>query len=166
MRQLLKNETFKLSFRQRFEELLGTTFSSENIIRHIQDMERKYNPEIDEHCLRWNAPANRNDWQEVVKGLYSFAALRPQIMRKQLMDYMGNPFNLFPNPSTKFLNIDILTDRNNVEQIMIFNSLGQMVFRHNGAWNNPIELPTLQKGVYIVQLHFSDRLYNERLLIQ
>jgi hypothetical protein len=167
MRNLLKNNSFKLAFRQRFEALLSTTFTTENIMQQIQAMEQLYRPEIDEHCLRWNAPSNSNDWQEAVNGLYSFATLRPQYMREQLKDYFGNPFSMYPNPATHgLLNIDILTNKNSVESIRILNSLGQCVFLQNGPWNNPITLPKLKNGVYIVQLRFTDRVYNERLIIQ
>jgi hypothetical protein len=167
IRNLFKNNSFKLAFRQRFEALLSTTFATENIIQHIQAMELLYRPEIDEHCLRWDAPSNSNDWQEAVNGLYSFATLRPQYMREQLKDYFGNPFSIYPNPATHgLLNIDILTHKNSVESIRILNSLGQRVFLQNGSWNNPIALPTLKNGVYIVQLRFTDRIYNERLIIQ
>ena len=165
IRNLLKNKGFKLSFRQRFEELLTTTFNTTNLIQHIQDMENLYAPEINEHCMRWSSPDNINDWHEAVKSLYSFATLRPQIMREQLKGYFGVPFNLFPNPASKLLSIDVLSDENEVESIHILNNLGHSVYKQNGVWNNPLTLPLLQKGFYIVRVRFTDYMYSEQLIV-
>jgi len=97
--------------------------------------------------------------------LYSFAALRPELMKQQLKDHFGNPFTVYPNPTKQLLNIDIHSDKDRVQKISVLNHLGQTVFEHNGSWNNPISLPYLQTGVYILQIRFDDRIYNEQLML-
>jgi hypothetical protein len=165
MRNLLKNKTFRLAFRQRFERLLNTTFSSQNLMQHIQAMESLYRAEIVEHSLRWNVPSNINDWEGAVASLYSFAAIRPTIMKKQLNDYFGNPFTVYPNPTNDLLNIDLSVQDNHFERLSIKNSLGKELMSFNQKWTNPIALHHLKSGVYFIEIQLQGHSYTERLLV-
>ena len=57
-------------------------------MKHIDDEKELYAPEVNEHSLRWTTPNDINDWQEAVKGLYSFASIRPTVMREQLRTFL------------------------------------------------------------------------------
>ena len=46
MNRLLKNASFKLAFRQRFENLLNTTFSTPHLMHHINAMKTLYEIEV------------------------------------------------------------------------------------------------------------------------
>jgi hypothetical protein len=160
IRQLLRNNSFREQFRQRFEVLLSSTFSTPNLIQHIKEMESRYKAEVLEHQQRWNVPDNSNAWLEAVESLYAFASIRPHVMRQLLTDYLGKPFSLYPNPSDNYVHIDV-----QVESITILNAMGQSVYTHNGLWSNPIDISYLAAGMYVVQVRFEERLYKERLMV-
>jgi hypothetical protein len=165
MHHLFKNENFKQSFRYRFNELLESTFSTQNLMKHIDETKALYAPEVNEHCMRWSAPNDINDWQEAVKGLYSFAAIRPTIMKEQLNDYFGLPFSLYPNPTNGLLNIDLLVQDNHFERLSIENSLGKELMSFSQKWTNPITLHHLKSGVYFIEIQLQGHSYTERLLV-
>ena len=165
MHKLFKNDSFRQSFRKRFDDLLCTTFSTQNLMKHIDDEKELYAPEVNEHSLRWTTPNDINDWQEAVKGLYSFAAIRPTVMREQLHDFFGKPFTIYPNPTTALLNIDLLVQENHFERLSIKNSLGKEVVSFSQKWTNPIALHHLKSGVYFIEIQLYGHRYSKRLLI-
>lgn len=165
MHHLFKNNSFRQSFRSRFDDLLMTTFSTQNLMKLIDDTKELYAPEVNEHCMRWSAPNDINDWKESVKGLYSFAAIRPTVMREQLNDFFGLPFSLYPNPSNGLLNIDLSVQENHFERLSIKNSLGKEVMSFRQKWTNPIDLNPLKSGVYFIEIQLQGHCYSERLLV-
>ncbi len=165
MHHLFKNKNFKQSFRYSFNELLESTFSTQNLMKHIDETKALYTPEVNEHCMRWTTPNDINDWQEAVKGLYSFAAIRPTIMKEQLNDFFGLPFSLYPNPTNDLLNIDLSVQDNHFERLSIKNSLGKEVVSFNQKWTNPIALHHLKSGVYFIEIQLQGHCYTERLLV-
>ena len=164
IRQLFRNNNFRVQFRRRFEILLNSTFSTPNLLQHVKEMENLYKAEVLEHQLRWNVPDNSNAWLEAVESLYAFASIRPHVMRQLLTDYLGKPFSLYPNPSNNYFQLEMHTDMP-VENITILNAMGQSVYSHNGYWNKPIDIRHLSAGVYVVQVRFEERLYKERLMV-
>ena len=164
IRQLLRNNSFREQFRQRFEVLLSSAFSTPNLIQHIKEMESLYKAEVLEHQQRWNVPDNSKAWLEAVESLYAFASIRPHVMRQLLTDYLGKPFRLYPNPSDNYVHIDVHSDVQ-MESITILNAMGQSVYTHNGLWSNPIDISYLATGMYVVQVRFEERLYKERLMV-
>ena len=165
MHHLFKNQSFRRSFRYRFEELLATTFSAENLMKHIDQTKALYAPHVQEHCMRWSMPNDINDWLEVVDGLYSFASLRPTVMREQLKDYFGNPFSIYPNPSKGFINIELSVPDQQFERLTIKNSIGKEVMSFENHWPKPMEVRHLNAGVYFLQIQLQGHLFTERLLI-
>ena len=115
--------------------------------------------------MRWTTPNDINDWQEAVKGLYSFAAVRPTKMKEQLNDFFGLPFSLYPNPTNGLLNIDLSVQDNHFEGLSIKNSLGKEVVSLNQKWTNPIALHHLKSGVYFIEIQLQGHCYTERLLV-
>ena len=165
MHHLFKNQSFRNSFRYRFEELLATTFSAENLMKHIDQTKALYAPHVQEHCMRWSMPNDINDWLEVVDGLYSFASLRPTVMREQLKDYFGNSFSIYPNPSKGFINIELSVPDQQFERLTLKNSLGKEVMSFENYWPKPMVVGHLNAGVYFLQIQLQGHLFTERLLI-
>jgi len=60
-------------------------------------------------------------------------------------------FSLYPNPMTDVLNIDT---QENTQDIKIFNTLGKLVY--HGINEKQINTADFSKGVYVVQLTFTD----------
>ncbi|MFL2570149.1 MAG: T9SS type A sorting domain-containing protein, partial [Flavobacteriales bacterium] len=73
-------------------------------------------------------------------------------------------FSLYPNPSKDYFQLEMHTDMQ-VDNITILNAMGQSVYSHNDFWNKPIDIRKLATGVYVLQVRFEERLYNERFLV-
>lgn len=60
-------------------------------------------------------------------------------------------FNVYPNPSKNFLNIDSKT---NIKSVHIFNTLGQMIMTITNAENvSSIDVSNLKTGTYFIQIN-------------
>jgi len=85
LRRLMRNESFRFDFLNRFADLLNTTFLPSNILAHIQARAAQLAPEIAEHALRWRAPSSLGDWKAAVAAIQHFGDLRPDYCRQHLM---------------------------------------------------------------------------------
>ncbi len=75
---------------------------------------------------------------------------------------------IVPNPSTGTIKLVFPTDRT-VEKLEIFNSIGQLVLaQYNESVNlqSNLYLEKLPKGVYLVQLTSSNKIYVDRVILQ
>jgi len=88
-RKLLKNSTFKSSFKNRFNTKLSTTFSSSNVIKIIDDISSKINPEMERNFEKWEGDGvyNKNDWLQEVEKLRVFARKRAAIVKGHLNNF-------------------------------------------------------------------------------
>jgi len=165
MHNLLKNEQFKRDFRFRFDQLINTDFSTYNLMEKIEEMKNTYAPLVYEHSLRWNAPANLEDWNEAINGLMSFASIRPTIVREQLNEYFHLPFTLSPNPSKGFVFIDWKGNYNDFKQIKIRSLEGKLMYSLNLENINSIDLSILKKGAYIAEVRLKDQIYFQKIIL-
>lgn len=65
-----------------------------------------------------------------------------------ITDYDRNSFKYYPNPVTNFLKIE---SEGIVENISIYNLMGQLVEQHLTLLDGQIDMSSLQSGVYVVQ---------------
>lgn len=165
LHHLLQNEHFKKRFRNRFEHLVATSFSTHSMMSHIDSMKAMYAPEVQAHAMRWNAPIDLMDWEEAVDGLYSFAAIRPTQMSNLLQAYFGNPFSIYPNPSRE--NVFIKADEAvlNNAQLSIYNSQGVLIEKKE-CCNASINTAHLSPGVYLFRIRLNDTFYSEKVVIK
>lgn len=84
---LTKNKEFVDEFISSFKNKLETSFRTENTLKVIDEFERNYEPEIQEHINRWRAIMSYAKWKENVDDLRTFASKRPAIQAKQLNDF-------------------------------------------------------------------------------
>ncbi|MDA0325718.1 MAG: choice-of-anchor J domain-containing protein [Bacteroidetes bacterium] len=71
-------------------------------------------------------------------------------------------FNYFPNPVNDVLTIKA---QNNVEDVKVFNMLGQMVLRQNpNSLDCTVDLSAMQTGAYFVQVSIGNRVETVRVL--
>lgn len=165
MHNLLKNDSFKKQFRSRFDQLLNNEFSSSNVISKIKDMKETYAPLVEEHCLRWNAPSNSAEWEEVVSSLESFAVIRPTIVRQQLQEYFKLPFVLYPNPSNGNISLQLFVEETSLKQFNIKTLSGQTVFNKNKWDQNAIDITFLNPGVYIAEIVLNKHVYYQKIIV-
>lgn len=60
-----------------------------------------------------------------------------------------NPIEIFPNPASNYLNIDLGIENQNLNKVSIYNSIGQIILTHNNALLN-INIEELKSGLYFV----------------
>jgi len=95
IRTLLSNEEFKISFINRYADLLNTNFSEENVLKSIENLKQIYEPEIPMHISKWGGkldkggkPAFENieKWESNIQVLRDFALNRPKYARQHVVD--------------------------------------------------------------------------------
>ena len=95
--RLFQNAALRDRFVHRFEDLLNTTYSTTNVLRAIESLERELDPEIERHIARWGGSESLGfvsfdsveQWKEYVGIAKEFAAVRPEIVRTHLRDSFG-----------------------------------------------------------------------------
>ncbi len=86
-RNLLKNETYKQQFIDRFTFHLNNNFHSENVIEKIGSFQDLYAPEMENQIKRWHYPSSLSFWQNRIGVLKEFALKRPCNIKGQIMNY-------------------------------------------------------------------------------
>jgi hypothetical protein len=165
MHHLLKNEQFEHDFRFRFDQLINTDFSSSKLLGQIEEMKNIYSPLVSEHSLRWNAPATLDDWNEAVQGLYSFAAIRPSVVKRQLQEYFKLPFVVFPNPSGGTISIKWKGENSEIKEMNFRTITGQLVHSSELGSSNEIDLSFLESGVYLLEAVLENHLYHQKIIL-
>lgn len=85
LRNLLKNESFKNEFIQRFSVHMATTFHHERVIPIIDSLKAIIESEVPRHLERWPMSFSLgNSWGEHIDIMRSFSQLRPAHMRSHL----------------------------------------------------------------------------------
>jgi hypothetical protein len=79
------------------------------------------------------------------------------------VEEIENEFSIYPNPATNEL---FISSENNilVNEITIYNQLGQNVLQQNGV-NNSIDISMLQQGIYVIELVSGNSAFREKLMI-
>jgi len=85
LRHLLENEEFRQDFVNRFCDHINTTWTTERVIKKIDKLSGKLDPEIDRHFDRWRL--SRKTWTRQLDIMKTFAEKRPKYMRKHLREY-------------------------------------------------------------------------------
>ncbi len=84
---LLENPHFKQQFVTRFNELLDTTFSPQNLQQIVMSISSQIAPEIERHITKWQTPivSSYQDWEERVHHLSQFVQHRRAFMQSFLL---------------------------------------------------------------------------------
>lgn len=100
IRSLMENETFKLDFLVRYNDLLNTNFEPNIVIEKIDALQRLIEQEMEYHINRWGRPDSMEQWYNNVDVMRTFAIERPAYIRQHLI----NEFNL---EGTIDVNVDV-----------------------------------------------------------
>jgi len=88
---LIKNESYKIYFLNRYADLLNTTFKSENMVDETDLTVASIDAEMFLHFQKWTWPGY-DVWKEVrLSTLYDFSWERPRYARQYLMDFFELP---------------------------------------------------------------------------
>jgi len=93
LQKLIENEDFKNYFILRFSDLMNTVFTSQRMVKTINDIKSNLEPEIDKHIARWSDKRgikSRQTWEANINSLIRFANERPDTMRY----FINGKFNI------------------------------------------------------------------------
>ena len=88
-RSLLKNNTFRELFVERYSWHLTHTFETERVIGIIDSLALNIEHMVSWQIGRWNYPESVGVWRNIIGRMKHFAGKRPCVVRSQLIDYFG-----------------------------------------------------------------------------
>ena len=129
-----------------------------------------------------NSNSTQNLNSASINGNYYYAVGEQGTIIKKLlpknnnsMDNVNFPLNsivLYPNPCDEMLNLLLPNGSSNaIVRVLIFNSLGQIVLKHefsleNAGYSYPLNTSNLKDGIYILELIINDRTFNRKFIVQ
>jgi hypothetical protein len=89
LRRLLENDSFKLSFINRFADMMNTYFLPSRVVGVSGQFAARIEPEISEQIARWNAPYDYAWWVHSQEVIGNFANERPGYQREHIRQKFG-----------------------------------------------------------------------------
>lgn len=155
-RKLMQNNEFKSEFAQRFETVLSTVLSSENILRQIDSFTDVYKSQIQYQILRWGYPQDIGSWYENIETMKDFATRRPDYIRQQVALITSN--KCISDELIVSVNGNIVAfEGNSIEHIQILSTDGKVIC--NASPRTPkyeFYAENLISGCYLAKLMFAD----------
>ena len=100
-----------------------------------------------------------NVWVATSTGVSKILAIPSAVVAAEI-----STFNLFPNPSNDVLYLNNVTQ--NIQQVKMYNNLGTLVyFNDNKKQQYKIDISSFYKGLYYVNIHFSDTIISKKIVI-
>lgn len=90
MRSVMANEAFRVSFINRYADLMNSYFEPDLVEARIDTMKTPIEPEIPDHIERWGVIHTMSGWYQTIERMHEFARKRPVYMRQHLV----SQFNL------------------------------------------------------------------------
>lgn len=87
IRNLLKNESYKKFFIQRFTQLLNTSFNSGNTLLLLDSMKMLYREDMMVHARQWGR--SMTDWENAIQSVSNYLQLRPGLVLGHIQDFFG-----------------------------------------------------------------------------
>jgi len=81
---LMENPGFREKFISRYEYIITTMFTTQNIMQYINDFAERYHAEVERHTARWGAIVLFFSRQWEINKMKTFARQRPEIVLEQL----------------------------------------------------------------------------------
>ena len=91
LRRLLENQSFKISFINRFADLMNTSFLASRIIEKNNFFAKRIERDIQEHIKRWKSPSSFSWWKRSVDVINNFAEVRAGYQREHIRNKFGIP---------------------------------------------------------------------------
>lgn len=89
LQSLLKNDTYKKYFINRFADLMNTCYKEQHVIALINSMQDNIRPEMPKYIERWNLLTSMQNWENRVEQLREFARLRPNYQDQHLQAFFN-----------------------------------------------------------------------------
>ncbi|SDY99352.1 CotH kinase family protein [Tindallia californiensis] len=112
---LIRSQSFRHQFVQRYNDLLNTIYSEQNVLHMIDQLASIYEPEISRMVERWPNFQSLENWQQEVDVLRQFASERPTHVRNHMaaMYDLGEPVEItvaLPDSSDGDITLNSLED--------------------------------------------------------
>jgi len=169
-RSLLKNQEFRQEFNTRFMYHLNTTFEPSRVIDMIEEYKQWYAPMVVDHIKRWHSPESFKHWLDNVESLKYFAFKRPAAMMTQLVESLGIPYSVYPNPAVEEFTIASDLPEDTPHRVEIFDLFGKLHFARNWSTtsdltSNPISIHSFSSGIYIIKFQYGNLVFVSKLVI-
>lgn len=173
LRLMLANPSFKQDFKQRFYTLMSSTFSTERLLQELDILSAQYEPFVVEHVDRWSDPSSVMEWQLGIEELRGFILRRPAEVEQQLVDHLGLPYTIYPNPYAQSegpLLVDFPLSENMSLQLELYDLQGKRLYEETLRANeeqlpHQIDLSPQSPGLYLLRLRYAGFIFTEKLLI-
>ena len=162
LRKLLQNETFKLDFIRRFNQLLQGPFAYETTKPFLDEALETLRGEIPNQVARFGFPDDLQNWERHIGGINTFLELRANFVTEQLREhFLSDDFSLsidalFPFPAQSEIHFQTHFDHTASTPIQIFDLQGRLQLSLNHVFGKgqsetvvPLQLPS---GVYILRI--------------
>lgn len=89
-------------------------------------------------------------------GLSFFSSNSPFVSLSEETKLSDSQIKIFPNPTNGFINLEILSESDNIQNVSIYSTLGELVFEST-IFNNKIQmnLSALEVGIYFAKITIS-----------
>ncbi len=162
LRKLLENETFKVAFLNRFNQLLHSAFAYETTKPLKDKAFEKLEGEIPNQVARFHNPDSLQLWKQHMDGIDAFLSLRERHVVRQMQEYFysdNHSFTidaLFPSPAQSEIHILTNFDKTTLTTVQIIDLKGRIRWSAEHVFGAgvfelvlPIHLPS---GVNILRI--------------
>ena len=162
LRKLLENESFKVNFINRFNQLLHSAFSYETTKPLKDKAFETLKGEIPNQVDRFHNPESKHLWEQHIDGIDAFLSLRGRYVSEQMHDYyLSDDYNitidaLSPSPAQSEIRLQTHFDKTALTTIQIIDLNGRVRWSMEQTFGVgefeivvPIHLPS---GIYILRV--------------
>ncbi len=101
------------------------------------------------HCDFYNEPALDTVLQQTADFLYNLICTNVSVNEQANAD---NQFKLYPNPANETINITLPINKNEKEEIQLFNSIGMLLKETEASQSTQLNIGDLPSGLYFIHL--------------
>ena len=162
LRKLLENESFKVDFLNRFNQLLHSAFAYETTKPLKDKAFEKLKGEIPNQVDRFHTPESVHLWEQHMDGIDAFLSLRERYVLEQMQDhFFADSYNftietLYPSPAQSEIRIQTHLDKTALTTVQIIDIQGRVRWSMEqvfGTGSSEIVLPIhLPSGIYILRI--------------
>jgi len=160
-RKLLENESFKIRFVTRFNELMASEFRYTVTKGYFEEAAAAVRESIPDQANRFNAPKSLSYWEDKIRIIDGFLKNRADNMKDRLRDFFVVENNvltinsIYPNPSAGEIHFKLWSNGFTLHEIRVYDVMGRSVYA-SGVWlregENNFMLPkSLSPGLYLLQ---------------
>lgn len=162
LRKLLANETFKVAFVNRFNQLLHSALAYENTKPFTDEAIETLRGEMPQQVARFGTPESADLWERHMAAINEFLWLRVDNVMAQLSDhYLSDESDLvidaiYPSSTQGEINIRVHSDRTVLRVVEMIDTKGRLLSATPsvfGVGETEINLPVhVSPGIYIIRI--------------